>query len=155
MTKGLSRVRPNALLLQCRLRLNLFIMCKAIKLCAGRGLPWLHSWLVILCIQLSRFAGNFAFNLCSSVPQVWRVIRTSSSSCKGEIFSRSALHPGRSSATSDSRRTARPCGTNQRNPSGQTRPVSAAPASHLHVCDNTTKTIFDIFSQVRWIFLHG
>ncbi|KAG7227364.1 hypothetical protein INR49_000369 [Caranx melampygus] len=52
---------------------------------------------------------------------------------QGEIFLRSGLHPGRRPDTSDSRRTATPCGMNPRKPSGETRPVSAVPASLLHV----------------------
>lgn len=67
--------------------------------------------------------------------QVWRAIWTSSSSCRVETSSRSALLNGRRPATSNSRRTARPCGRNRRNSSSQTRPVSAVPASHNHVCE--------------------
>lgn len=146
-----------------------------------------------LCSHLVYDLLNFA--PCSPVSQVWRVTRTSSSSCRGETSSRSAPHPGRRPVTTDFRRIARPCGTNRKKPSGQSRPVSAVPASQLHVCEtrqqnlldtsvwccggytshlisslpvtytynyylttsntnlpsDTTKTIFDMFSQESWV----
>ncbi len=62
--------------------------------------------------------------LLLSSPQVWRVTGTCSSWWMAEIFWKSVRDHGKRHATTNSRRTARPCGMNPKRPWSPNRHVS-------------------------------